>query len=167
MGEIIKTKEEYIAFISHLMNAADVTIDHKRVFMGLSRGVRDIADIIVPILNRIKNYQDAQDAYQKIGNESYSFHGSKEQRKQFPFIYREELYNYLLSLGINEEHAQNYTDIIGCGMYKAECVQHKKNWSLEKYGEIHNWAKAVHFMTSWDRLPGLFASEYKKFAQQK
>ena len=164
-GQKIKSKEECLAFMDYLLKKEDPIIDHVKYFGGLSRGMVDIAKTTESLLMRIKGCSSKEEVYDKIGKLERFVYCSKELDKRFSFIkYEEELTEYLISLGISSEKAKELTVFIRTGRYKAECRMHKKSWGLEQYGEIHEWAKTVHFLASWDKLPKYFISEYKIFS---
>ena len=166
MGYIIHSKSECIAFIKHLMEKENPVIDHHKYFAGLSRGMRDIAEDEIRILKMLKECASPEEAYIKMANRDNGNVSSKALKEKFSFIrYREDLAKYLVSLGIPEDKAIEYMEIISVGLYKQQCKQHKPSWSLKEYGDIHLYATATHFLGSWDKLAGLFVSEYQIFSK--
>ena len=165
MGYIIHSKGECIAFIKHLMEKENPVIDHHMYFAGLSRGMRDIAEDELRILKKLKECTNPEAAYIEMSNWNKWNAASKDLKNKFSFIlYREDLTEYLISLGIPEDKAIIYTKIISAGLYKQQCTQHKASWSLKKYGDIHIYATATHFLSTWDHLAELFVSEYQLFS---
>lgn len=166
MGYIIHSKSECIAFIKHLMEKENPVIYHHKYFAGLSRGMRDIAEDEIRILKMLKECANPEEAYIKMAKRDNWNVASKELKEKFSFIlYREDLAKYLVSLGLSEENAITYMEIISIGLYKQQCKQHKPSWSLKEYGDIHIFATATHFLGSWDKLAKLFVSEYQIFSE--
>ena len=166
MGDLIHSKSECLAFIKHLMEKENPVVDHRRYFAGLSLGMRDIAEDELKILNEIKKCASLEDAYIKMAKKDNGNVASKDLKEKFSFIcYREDLEKYLVDLGIPEDDAITYMKIIAVGLYKQQCKQHNPSWSLKKYGDIHIFATATHFLGSWDELANLFVSEYQIFSE--
>ena len=124
-GQNIRTKEECLAFMDYLLKKEDPIIDHVKYFGGLSRGMVDIAKTTEDLLRKIKRCSSKEEVYDQIGKLERFVYCSKELDKRFSFIkYREELTEYLISLGVSEEKAKELTVFICTGRYKAECRMH-------------------------------------------
>ena len=168
MGEVFKTKDEYISFLEYLMTKEEPVIDHVIRFGGLSRGRIDLGELAMDILRELHTYKDSEEVYRKIAMNSYWNKGSKAIRKDFSNIYyREDLEEYLISLNLGEDKAKYLAKRISMGGYKSYCRSCKKSETLKKYGTIHDFALATGWMGTWDYISLYFPTEVDNFLHRE
>ena len=119
------TRSLVIDFIRYLRNKENVIID-PYITRTMFKSNVDRTDTVIELLNKIKKADDEFVAYGIIARSIC--HSANTNWKLCPNIsYHEDLYEYLLEIGYEDEEATFYTKVVAGGNYKDYIRQKAKS----------------------------------------
>lgn len=153
------TRSLVIDFIRYLRNKENVIID-PYITRTMFKSNVDRTDTVIKLLEKIKNADDEFVAY---GITARSIcHSANTNWKLCPHIsYHEDLYEYLLEIGYEDEEATFYTKVVAGGNYK-DYIKQKAKCSWFK-GNLHNFALSCKCLPHRETFIGRFPTEYGLF----
>ena len=151
------TRSLVIDFIRYLRNKENVIID-PYITRTMFKPNVDRTDTVIELLDKIKKADDDFVAYGIIARSIC--HSANTNWKLCPHISdHEDLYEYLLEIGYENEEATFYTKVVAGGNYK-DYIKQKAKCSWFK-GNLHNFALSCKCLPHRETFIGRFPTEYQ------
>ena len=162
---------ELISFIEWLRDNCDGSefYNETHIVGFFNKFETDVRDKTVNKLRSIKRCEDSREAYRKFALSETIGCVPRRMREEhnLPLYYSEDVYEYLLDLGMESGKAKKITETITCGSYKRLCrCTNIKNTLFPLSKELHDFAKAVSRLPSRSDLVKAFYSQYIRFSEE-
>ena len=157
------TRKEAVAFLTYLREKEYVTIEERTEERGLfNRYVFDYRPLESEALDLIKSADTAEDAYGIIASKKAKLNCLWKTFPQGGAFFSEDLVEYLMSLGMDEEESKQLTICIENRAFS------KSKWYKDKRlpDNFRLWAKAsAGFLYSRNHITDLFRIDYSEFCR--
>ncbi len=152
--------EECLSFLEHLRIKGRLVDRH--VVRGLFSS-HDFTDSRIQLLTRIKGSASAEEAYDNYGRECQKANPNCNHKfmPELDNIYRDDLYEYLLSEGVEE--AEKIAMMIANKEYK----QYRRSHPMVLSEEFDKWALGCCFLPSRSAFMKKFPTEYGLYQVEK
>ena len=160
-------KERFISFIEYLREKDVVFVDDQIVYTGLvTRKIVNLKEKATAAVRAIRNASTTQEALQKLS--MHLGYSNCLWRLRSDILFREDLIEYIESLGYSGTQVDDFVNSINSGSFKWKFQKEEAYRHLFADDEkTTRWAKAVNALPNRNKIALWLPTEYDNFCKEK